>query len=182
MASWVGSEGFVFFFKEEAGMRVVAVTGVQTFALPISDVVAALSTAAESCGIGGGQCGHDVCLHEWAAQGAGIGDRAARDEMLEVGRCPMCKREVRRWFLGCELSPARKGGKQCRDAQREPEAHGARNLGAASEDGNRLRSGERGVRFRAHVSAPRADRGGALYALRLTHPPGRLGTPPLRFG
>src|SRR2546429_4300897 len=134
MASWVGSEGFVFFFKEEAGMRVVAVTGVQTFALPISDVVAALSTAAESCGIGGGQGGHDVCLHEWAAQGAGIGDRAARDEMLHIRSGPMAVREIWGWLLAREHGPAREGRareQQCRDAQREPEAHGARNLGAA---------------------------------------------------
>src|SRR5947199_337104 len=33
--------------------------------------------AAESCGVGGGQGSRDVCLHEWAAQGAGIGDRPA---------------------------------------------------------------------------------------------------------
>src|SRR6266446_6478376 len=73
--------------------------------------------------------------------------------------------------------PSRRGsgGPMSRRATRAGDAWSAQ-FGGSAVRGQRLRSRGRGVRFRAHVSAPGPDRGGARHHVRRTHRAVRGGT------
>ncbi len=76
-----------------------------------------------------------------------VAHHADGDEVLDVGHGPVPERDIRRGVLRREHGPARERGgdeQQRHDEQREPEAHGARNLEAVRSEGNRTSSGEGG--------------------------------------